>query len=467
MTEYVESALRHTLTREGEALPVSDDPWPRFDQREGAHRRARRVRGVVAAGVLAAAVGIQTNVVPLPGWAPGIAVASPWSALAKTPMRGGLATDAAWLASFRRQIKGVREPEGLWKVANRDAIRVVYADDVPGHRVALVLVPLRLGLITDWHLTWYVGPAGAAAGGMEESGGTEPNEPVATWMESDASSGGVAVVVGPAGSTVTISSGWSYSPKGVVEHRQTTSSDGNGIGVAVLPPSGLAPGVTTRVTRDGKEVYAGPVYGGWAGSDDAIASQEPTDAMLAAAGQGARGPGLDRAVLASFVSVALQDSRLAAGDVTVRLRWSGTVDGQPAGLFTVQPSGGGVLAYAMHGSATSARTDLRLLLPAAGAEQRPIAWRMRAEGKDDRTDRVIVVAPAGAATVSITAAGGTAAPVALDAAGFGTTTVPPDQAATVTSFAAGGSFLSSTPVPPFENDSSGLPGDTPKTRVVG
>ena len=42
-------------------------------------------------------------------------------------------------------------------MADRDAIRVLYASDVPGHRLALVLVPLRLGLITSWQLIWYDG----------------------------------------------------------------------------------------------------------------------------------------------------------------------------------------------------------------------------------------------------------------------------------------------------------------------
>jgi hypothetical protein len=66
----------------------------------------------------------------------------------------------------------------------------------------------------------------------------------------------------------------------------------------------------------------------------------------------------------------------------------------------------------------------------------------------------------------LTIGGGTPVPVTLDASGAGRTTVPPDQPATVTAYAADGRLLGSTPVPLFESDSSRLPGDTPGTRVV-
>lgn len=128
---------------------------------------------------------------------------------------------------------------------------------------------------------------------------------------------------------------------------------------------------------------------------------------------------------------------------------------------------GGVIAYVIHGDTTGWRTDLRLLLPADGAEQRPIAWRMRAEGRDTRTDRVNVVAPPGAATVVVTAMAGTPTLVTLDASGFGTTTVPPDRPAIVTAHTAEGTVLMSTPVPAFETNSGGLPGASTNTRITG
>ncbi|MGH3680067.1 MAG: hypothetical protein ACRDT2_07425 [Natronosporangium sp.] len=417
------------------------------------------------AAVVAAAAGIQTNVVPLPGWAPGIALASQWSALAEEPPRGALAGDPAWLTAFRDQVTGIQDAEGFWAVAGRDRIRVLYASDVPGRRVALVLVPLRLGIITSWGLVWYEGPAGAAPQQMTEAGNEDAGNPVVTLMQVDAEQGGFAVVVGPSDSTVTISGDPRYSASGVVERRQLATSDGTGVGVAILPPAPLPPSLDARVTRGEEVLYEGIVAGGWAGA----AGEDPwqlADAQLAEAVRDSRGSAPDPAVLASFFRVALSDSHLPAAGAALRLRWSGRVNGQAAVLLTVQPPGGGVIAYAMHGDALSSRTDLRLLLPAENADRRPLGWRLRAEGSDGQTDQVVVATPAGTATAAVTIGGGSPVPVALDASGAGTTAVPPNQAATVSAYAADGTVLGSTPIPPFESNSSRLPGDTPGTRVV-
>ena len=464
MTGDVEVKLRDSLRAEADTVAVLEDPWPRFAQREDAHRRARRIRVGVIAGFLAAAVGVQTNLIPLPGWVPGIAVASSPSPLADGPTRGSLATDRDWLDGLRKQVKDLQDPDGWWRITDRDAIGVVYAGDVPGRRIALAFVPLRLGVITDSTLVWFSGPPGAEPEQMEQGGNEAAGTTVATWMDSDAN-GGVALVIGPEGSTVTISGFSGYSPTGIVERHQLSSSTGTGIGVATVPPARIAGGPTlaTRVTNGDTLIHEGPVYGGWSGPGT---SQEPTDEMLTAAVRDTRGPVIDRAILARFVDYALRDSRLPAQDVTIRVRWCGSINDKSAALFTIQPKGGGVIAYAMHGDTSAWRTDLRLLLPAHGAEQRPIAWRMRAEGKDTRTDRVIVVTPPGAATATVTVQEGAPIPVTLDASGFGTTTIPPNEPAIVTAHAPDGTTLASTPVPAFESNSGGLPGDTPNTRIV-
>ncbi|GAA3726447.1 hypothetical protein GCM10022225_04440 [Plantactinospora mayteni] len=465
MTRDVELKLRETLLAEADRLAVVEDPWPRFAQREGAHRRARRIRVGVVAGFLAAAVGVQTNLIPLPGWFPGIAIASSPSPLADGPTRGSLATDRAWLDGLRQQVKDQEDPEGWWRITDRGAIRIVYAGDVPGYRVALVLVPLRLGFITSAQLIWFSGLPGAGPEQMEQGGNEGADTAVTTWMEGESKGGGVAVVVGPAGSTVTISSFAGYSPTGVVERHQIDSSVGAGVGVASVPASTVAPALTARVTNGATVIHDGPVYGGWSGLYDASATQTVNE-MLTTAVRDARGPVIDRAILTQFVEFALGNSHLLPRDTAIRVRWSGSVNDKPAVLFTIQPKGGGVLAYAMHGDIMGWRTDLRLLLPAHGVEQRPIAWRMRAEGKDAQTDRVLVVAPPGAATATVSAGDGAPIPVTLDASGFGTTTIAPNQPATVTAHAADGTTLASTPIPAFEGNSGGLPGDTPNTRVT-
>ncbi|MEV0720666.1 hypothetical protein AB0H87_39505, partial [Asanoa sp. NPDC050611] len=231
------------------------------------------------------------------------------------------------------------------------------------------LVPLRFGVVTSSQLVWYEGPVGAAPGQMTRGGNEDAGRPVVTLTRADAESGGYALVVGPRDTTVTISGDPRYDAGGVVRRRELAVSDGTGVGLALLPPTPLPPGLEARVARGGQVVYEGMIAGGWGSS----ASGDPFQGAVA---EGGRGPAPDPAILAGFVRLALTDSNLPANGTTVRLRWWGTVNGQAAVLLTVQPAGGGVIAYAMHGTATSSRTDLRL----------------RAEGGDGRTGRVLVAA---------------------------------------------------------------------------
>jgi hypothetical protein len=459
-----ETLLREALSGRAEALGVpGDDPWPSFARRERTHRRNRRIRLVSAAVVLAAAVGVQSGVVPLPGWAPGIAIAGRQTALTSAPTRGSLAGDTAWLEGMRGAIKDVEDPGELWKVADRKKIKFVYAGDVAGRRLMLAAVPLRFGFLTDQALIWYEGAAGAAPAAMTESGREDGGQTVTTFMEGRAEGAGCLVVVAPPGTRVAVSVGFDYSAAGRIVHHAPTMFAG-GVAEMTLPRAPFNPGVTVTVTEGDRTVYAGPAFGSW-GSEGSEGGdpQEPTGAML---DQALAGRAFDRETMRVWLGGALHDAQLVAAGTTARVRWTGTVNGQPAALVTLQHDGGGVLAYAWHGSSSSYRQDLRLLLPAAGVESRPIAWRMRAEGKDDRTGQVIVVVPPGTARATLTVGGGQPVTLALDAAGEAVTTLAPDAAATVTAYPADGSAPSSTPVTPFETDSSGLPGDTMKTRVV-
>lgn len=465
MTVHLESALREQLTAEAGALPVDGDPWPRFTRSERTHRRRRRVRGLAVAAMVIATAAVQTNVVLLPGWAPAIAVAAGASDLSDGPTRGALATDQRWLDGFRRQIGDIRDSEGLWKVADRAAITMIYADDVPGRRLALALVPMRLGFLTAETLAWYEGPVGATPEQMRQSSNLRPNDPVAS-LASGGPEGGFAVVVGPPGSTVSISTGLTYSPLGVVRRDYRTFTAGSGLAAMATPPAQVEPGLSARVTKGEHVVFAGSLAGSWGSPLSSVDPQEPTDEMVSAAVRGARGSAPDAATLRRFLSFGLRDSRLPARGTALRVLWSGTAGGRPTTLFTVQPDGGGVIAYAMHGEAGSFGWELRLLLPAAGAHERPIAWRLGVDGNDDRTARVVVVAPAGATRASVTVDGGAPTAVALDASGAGTTAVPPDRRATVTAFGADGRPIGSTPIPLFETNSAGPPGDTPQTRII-
>ncbi|MEU5909545.1 hypothetical protein [Micromonospora sp. NPDC047527] len=190
--------------------------------------------------------------------------------------------------------------------------------------------------------------------------------------------------------------------------------------------------------------------------------------LLIAARRGARGTPLNDTNLRNFVETALVNSRLPAAGTTVRLRWSGSEHGQDAALLTVQPAGGGVIAYAMHGDdRTGWSTDLRLLLPAEGADQRPIGWRIRADDSTRTpTGQARVIAPPDAARVTVTVGGAPPVTVTLDASNAGIVRIPPDQSAVLTAYSADGNVLGTTPLPPVEVDVSGLPGDSPATRLT-
>lgn len=89
MTEsFAQSTVGPALRHAARGVDVPEDPWPGFARRERRHQRTRLARTAVAAAVGVALVGVQTNVVPLPGWAPGIAVAATPTALLDAPARG-------------------------------------------------------------------------------------------------------------------------------------------------------------------------------------------------------------------------------------------------------------------------------------------------------------------------------------------------------------------------------------------
>ncbi|MET7373960.1 hypothetical protein [Micromonospora arida] len=475
MTEsFANSTLGPALRQAAHGVDVPEDPWPGFARRERRHQRTRLMRTALAAVIGVALVGVQTNVVPLPGWAPGIAVAATPTALLDAPPRGGLAGDEAWLDTLRTRISAdppvrIDAPVGAWKIGDRDRIRLIYGSDQPGHRVALVAVPLRFGLLTREALVWYVGPAGAGAQQMRYGGHNEgDDDPVMTLMQAYPDRAGFAVAVGPPESTVTISGDPRYTSRGIVEYQDIARADGGGVGFAVLPPEPLPHEPVVRVSRGDRVYFQGGLGGGpYAGIDP---TGPAMDALLTGARRPARGTPLDDADLRNFVHTALQNSHLPAVDTTVRVRWSGREHGQAAALLTVQQAGGGVIAYAMHGDdRTGWWIDLRLLLPAEGADRRPIGWRVRTEdGARPSTGQVRVIAPPDAARVTVTVGGAPPATVVLDGSNAGTTRVPPDQPATFTAYSRDGGVLGTTPLPPVETDrdAGGLPGDSPATRVT-
>ncbi len=172
----------------------------------------------------------------------------------------------------------------------------------------------------------------------------------------------------------------------------------------------------------------------------------------------------DRGVGARSPS-ALSDARLPAGGTAVRVRWTGTVNDAPAALFTNQPPGAGCWRT----RCTVRRTASgRICGAPAGGRGRHPADRLADAGRGPRRpDRSGACGGAARFGTGGDRAGRRRAdPGPLDADGTGTASLPPGAAATVEVRDARGATWSS-PVIPFETDSGGIPGDTPKTRIVG
>lgn len=459
----IETTLRERMTDSAEALDLPEDPWPAFAGRERHHRRVRRTRAGVVAAALAVLVVLQSGVVPMPGWAPGIAIAATNDALLDSPARGSLAGDTAWLDGMRAQVRDLEEAEERWRVADRSRIRFLYAADIGDSRLVLMHIPLRWGFLTDSVLKWYEGPAGATPAEMYESDHSDGRAQAAVKTSVDARTRAYAVVVAPVGTTVSTSEGYTYGADGRVHHNPPVSGPAGG-GIAELVfPAGSTREITAWLTGNGPQTRIDLVAGG---SDGTVPQLDlaPYRALAAdALGDRSFDPGL----LAAWVHDAADGHSLPLDGLRLDVRWTGELDGKPFAVFTLQQPGAGVLAFAMrnYDQPGTPVQYLRLLLPADGADRRPLGWRTRDPQGSAPTDRVHIVAPAGAARVTVDVAGGARSEVPLDASGHGEARISPDAAATMTAYAANGAEIGSSPLTGF-TDGGGITGDTADTRVV-
>ncbi|GAA1643578.1 hypothetical protein [Actinoplanes couchii] len=247
----IETELRDEMNDRAAAITLPDDPWLGFHHREVRHRRHRRARIGVAAAALAGIVGVQSGLLPVPGWAPTVAVASADDALINSPVRGSLAADTAWQEGLRAVPEDKQDPTELWRVVDRDTVRVLYAGDVGDRRVALAYVSYRFGLLTDPQIVWFDGPRGATPQQMSERGNLDAARQGASLIDTSADGPGIAVVVGPQGSTATIGTG-----------TPVTGVPGSGLAEAVLAPQAAEPTITGTLTSDGRTVTV-PGTTGW------------------------------------------------------------------------------------------------------------------------------------------------------------------------------------------------------------
>lgn len=463
----VEDVLRTGLASRADGLGHEPDPWGRFAAAERVHRRRRRRRAALAVTSVVAVAGlVQTNVLPLPGWAPTVPVTAlaGSAALRDAPTRGSLAGDATWQDGLRALVQDVEDPEGVYRVGNRKDVRVLFAGDVPGKRLALLVVPLRLGVLTVEDTQWYEGPVGAAPAQMQKGANSGTPEDVASRVDVG-DTGGLVMVIGPPGAQVEVSTAVRFGADGrLVRDWQQVGADG--VGWLELPASRRLPQVAARVFRDGRPVFDGtvPVSGAYeapVASGPQLSDVEVDDRR----GGPPPAPLLRQAVAHAFLTTAL-DPRTTR----VRVPWAGEVRGQAALVLTLQPRAGGVLVFTQRlvsrsSDETGTAQDLRLLLPAEGAEARPLAWRLRADTGEAETSQVVVVAPAGASRADLVS-GGRSTPVQLDASGAGLAELEPSAEGVVRAYRRDGTLLGELQVPPFETDSSGVPGSTRGTRVV-
>lgn len=388
---------------------------------------------------------------------------------------------------------GPVESPGVWSAVEPervsvtpDQLKLLYAGDIsPKLRLAAVAASIRQDDGKRMTVVaWFEGAAGASPGDMTQSkypasetygaenvlisppGGDLGGRPEPREM----------LVLTVADAVVEVAGQPRYLAEGRVEHPWTKLPHQDGA-VVIEAKQGTAegePATTMRVTVDKlteMELGLNEMDHGTGTSEYARAE------LIQAATSNTRGGPVDVKLLAMFLDSLHFESKLVLGDdVDVQVRWYGKFHDWDAALITLQPAGGGVLAYATVGQREgegggSFGTSMRLLLPADGADRRPFAWRTPfSESSDtDQLNRVKVVAPAGAERVEITS-DGKRIEVALGADGSGEAELLADAEGVVRAFDADGNLMGETPLRAtnWKTDGGppGLPGETPETRVV-
>jgi hypothetical protein len=277
---------------------------------------------------------------------------------------------------------------------------------------------------------------------------------------------GAAVTVGPQGYTATLSNidAPFYSPQGQVEQRkaEATGTEGSGLVETTIPleTDNVVPQLNAMLADHG-QTYLVKDYG------TAVSRVGGNMASLPALVQSAlHGRDFDPELLQTWFIRSLGDAHLPLSGTDFKILWVGPVRGKKVAVFTLQQPGQGVLAFAfgtIPDGSGSMSNDLKLLLPAAGIDTRPLAYRL---AKNHRGGpHVVVIAPEKSSRVTVTPEGGKPVEVHLSSSGMGTVTIDPEKKATVTAYAADGSEMGSTPVQSstlFDK----MIGDTPATRVV-
>ncbi len=468
MTTDVTTLLRSTLTDDAAALPASTDPWARFERLERRHRRARRTRRAGGTLAVVAVLGLTgTGVVPVPSWTPAVTVSAATSPLLDGPVTGSLAGDRAWLDAFRDAVPALTRDEwsgdsdGHWRVGGPDDVRVVFAGDVDGRRLVLADLALRIGYLRAHTGVWFEGEAGAAPSDLAVS--TTGELPDAPLTARYSGTGGVVrlLAVAPSASAVEASGGTVPRPDGTVSRTWTPLVRGDdGAWTGVVQGSAATPLLRWTVGGRTRTAQAD------AGSADGVGG---ADAWPTAVPESLGGSGPTASLLSGAVAAELAPTGLLPASTSVVPLWRGTVDGDDAVLALARQSDGGAVVVAVTGrvesdSMSSSRTHLLLVVPVAGAPERPYAFRTRVDGGDGASGRVEVVVPPGATAARLESPDGTTVDVPL-VDRHGTATLAADANAWVVALDESGREVGRTPVPPLSETGLQAPGESPATSL--
>lgn len=150
----LEARLRQHLHARADDLPPAPGDLAQVTRtRFRAQRRRRLATAAAGLAVLVVVGAVQVAASGALPWSRQTAAPGDGRSLYDLPVRGGLASDDAWLRAVADMPwRSQSEPQ-----PDRDTRRVAYADDVPGGRVALVL-----GRVGDRTMAiWATGPEGA------------------------------------------------------------------------------------------------------------------------------------------------------------------------------------------------------------------------------------------------------------------------------------------------------------------
>lgn len=263
--------LRDQRARADELAPPPVDLAQRV--RDRAREQRRRRVALTAAGIAAALVFVG-----LPALAPGVLddgsrrsdAASPSTRRAPAPShldvatRGSLAGDEEWLAGVRELSWAPEDAETFPPeveipdpaVADRT---VVFAGDVPGGRIALVMARTRVGQLVQ---AWFAGPERARPADMRLAGfpGQAPRlEPLAFVTTPDPDTDDlVLVLVASPGDEAEVLTGREVTAAGTMSELWEPVPLQDGAGALALGSGVAIPfGLELRVTRSGQQA---PVF---------------------------------------------------------------------------------------------------------------------------------------------------------------------------------------------------------------